>query len=543
VTATDTGGLSASSAFNLNVANVNDTPATNADTGAAIEDGGAVQLDAATLLANDTDPDFIHGDVLNIVGVSQADSGAAVTLTNAKVQYDIGNLYQSLAQGQTATDTFSYTVSDLAGATSTATVAMTVAGANDGPVTADDAAAVQEDLNITATGNVLANDSDVDQGTVLSVADAGTQQGNYGQLTLNSDGSYSYTLDNASPAVQSLGRDAQVVEHFGYTATDGIVGAASVLDVFLNGANDAPILVVPLADQDLRSDKHFSWQMPAGSFTDIDQGDTLDYAATLADGSALPDWLSFDAATRTFSGEAPKKADLVDVQVTATDSVAATGSTAGSLSASDVFRISVSRGNEGVGNGEDAPPPGHDHNHNDGPGTSPGHPGSKGGNGYKADSDAHSHGQESGDRSSDNKANKGDTHAKDDEADDSHRTEKLIRAWFDEGSVNEQYLSLSDQDWEGGWGGQIDRQVNRNVAKGVSGDVSSEWERMNARLKKHLEQSGGDEDIFAESGTDSRPFGLFGSVDQQGIPQLGADNIQQLKALAGLREGLERLGQ
>ncbi len=38
------------------------------------------------------------------------------------------------------------------------------------------------------------------------------------------------------------------------------------------------------------------------------------------------------------------------------------------------------KGNEGVGNGEDPPPPGHDQNYNDGPGTSPGNPGNKGGN-------------------------------------------------------------------------------------------------------------------------------------------------------------------
>ncbi|NTV75870.1 MAG: hypothetical protein HGA66_16905, partial [Holophaga sp.] len=31
-------------------------------------------------------------------------------------------------------------------------------------------------------------------------------------------------------------------------------------------------------------------------------GDTLTYTATQADGSALPTWLTFTAATRTFSG-------------------------------------------------------------------------------------------------------------------------------------------------------------------------------------------------------------------------------------------------
>ena len=133
----------------------------------------------------------------------------------------------------------------------------------------------------------------------------------------------------------------------------------------------------PLADQDFTFNKPVSWQMPAGSFIDVDQGDTLDYTVTLADGSPMPDWLTFDAATQTFAGKTPKAVGSVEIRVTATDRVAATGSTEGSLSTSDVFRLSVSHGNQGVGNGVDAAPAGHDTNFNDGPGTSPGHPGAR----------------------------------------------------------------------------------------------------------------------------------------------------------------------
>lgn len=108
--------------------------------------------------------------------------------------------------------------------------------------------------------------------------------------------------------------------------------------------------------------------------------------------------------------------------------------------------------------------------------------------------------------------------------------------------TSERYSSFSTLDRRVPGEDSFDRQVKRNVAKGISGDVSSEWERMNAQLKKHLEQSGGDDAHFSESGTGSRSFGLFGSGGQQGIPQLGTGNGQQLKALAGLKEGLERLG-
>ena len=66
----------------------------------------------------------------------------------------------------------------------------------------------------------------------------------------------------------------------------------------------------------------FSYQFPDDSFTDPDPGDTLSYAATRGDGSALPAWLTFDPATRTFSGT-PQAANAgtLTVKVTAKDSI------------------------------------------------------------------------------------------------------------------------------------------------------------------------------------------------------------------------------
>ncbi|MBK9160736.1 MAG: tandem-95 repeat protein [Nitrosomonadales bacterium] len=545
---TSDGITSTPSALTVSITGTNDAPVVTADAAAVQED---VSLTATgNVLSNDTDVD--QGTVLSVAnaGIYQGSYGSLLLNTDGSYAYALDNAslgVQSLAQGQVVADTFDYQTSD--GITSTpSALTVSITGTNDAPVTVADTTSVQEDLNITATGNVLGNDTDVDQGTVLTVADAGIRQGNYGQLALNADGSYTYSLDpstgsgQAASAVQSLGRDARVAEQFGYTATDGIVGIASVLDVFLSGTNDAPILVAPLADQNLRSDKHFSWQVPAGSFTDIDQGDTLDYTATLADGSALPEWLNFDAATQTFSGEAPKKSDGVDVQVTATDKVAATGSTAGSLSASAVFRISVSRGNEGVGNGEDAPPPGHDHNSNDGHGTSPGHPGNQGGNGHSSSPSDHSNEQAQDDRFHDSQKNKDGGASQDSGNSNSRRSEELIRAWFEEQSASERYASFSTLDRHGASEGQTDWQVNRNVAKGISGDASTEWERMNDRLSKHLAQGGADDGIAMESGMDYGAFGLYGSQGQQGLSQVGMGSGQQMKGFSGLKEGLERLG-
>ena len=75
------------------------------------------------------------------------------------------------------------------------------------------------------------------------------------------------------------------------------------------------------------------------TFADVDADDSLSYSATLADGSALPSWLSFDASTRTFSGT-PENADVgsVTVRVTATDGSSAT--------VSDDFVLAVANTND-----------------------------------------------------------------------------------------------------------------------------------------------------------------------------------------------------
>src|SRR5690606_102558 len=78
--------------------------------------------------------------------------------------------------------------------------------------------------------------------------------------------------------------------------------------------------------------------IPQDAFTDPD-GDALIYKVTLADGSDLPSWLTFDAATRTLSGTPGEQDDgILDLRITATD--------AGGLSVSDQFRLTIRDVNE-----------------------------------------------------------------------------------------------------------------------------------------------------------------------------------------------------
>ncbi len=90
----------------------------------------------------------------------------------------------------------------------------------------------------------------------------------------------------------------------------------------LNTGNHSPRAVGSISQQTAKVGQTFSFQVPGSFLSDADAGDTLTYTATLADGSALPAWLTFNAASRTFSGTASlSDAGISSLRVTLTDAV------------------------------------------------------------------------------------------------------------------------------------------------------------------------------------------------------------------------------
>jgi uncharacterized delta-60 repeat protein len=123
-------------------------------------------------------------------------------------------------------------------------------------------------------------------------------------------------------------------------ATDGSgLNVNSYFSLTVANINDAPVLMAPLATQTILTDAVFSFVVPASTFADVDVGDTLSLTATLSNGSALPNWLSFDAASRTFSGT-PGNSEVgsLNLKVKATDSAGA--------SVSSTFNLSVVKVND-----------------------------------------------------------------------------------------------------------------------------------------------------------------------------------------------------
>jgi VCBS repeat-containing protein len=118
----------------ITVVNKNDEPVAGNDSIAGpADDVASFAIAASTLLANDSDPDA--GDTRTVSSVSATSAaGIAVSLSGSTITYAPGTAFRYLLAGQTYTDSFSYSISDAGGRTSTATISLTVTGLNDTPV-------------------------------------------------------------------------------------------------------------------------------------------------------------------------------------------------------------------------------------------------------------------------------------------------------------------------------------------------------------------------------------------------------------------------
>ncbi|CAN7688252.1 tandem-95 repeat protein [Mesorhizobium sp. LjRoot246] len=127
------------------------------------------------------------------------------------------------------------------------------------------------------------------------------------------------------------------------TASDGSLSTSDIFKFTVSPVNDAPVLDHPLPDvstnsagQPLKTGSAFTINIAANTFSDPD-GDALHYAARLANGNALPSWMTFDGAKLT--GTAPHNAaGAWNVEILASD---------GSLQNSDVFQVTFQQGNAG----------------------------------------------------------------------------------------------------------------------------------------------------------------------------------------------------
>ena len=214
-----------------------------ADAGTTDEDTGATEADLTTganLLANDTGSSLV---VTSFDATST--NGAAVTVSpTGTFTYDpTGSAsLQVSAVGESLTDTFDYTVTDVFGVMTSATVTITVDGVNDVPVVAAESHRMGGPIT---TDNLLANDSDVDVSDTLTVSDFDAA-GNGGAVpvpgplvftsaqgatvSISSNGAFSYD-PSTSAAILALADGATLSETFSYDVFDGTSAVATTVTV------------------------------------------------------------------------------------------------------------------------------------------------------------------------------------------------------------------------------------------------------------------------------------------------------------------------
>ena len=209
-TVSDSHGVSSTGTETVTVTGVAIPPVANADSATTSATSG-VWINAT---ANDTD---VKGYALAVVSVNTTGTKGTATLNPAAtngVYYTPSSAFAYLSVGETATDSFSYTVSDGHGGTATATDTVTVTGVNQAPVAAAEAVTTKASAPVAVA--LLSGVTDVNRDDLLSITGVSTT-GTKGSVTLGAGGVATYT---PGAAFQYLAVGATATDSFGYTATD-----------------------------------------------------------------------------------------------------------------------------------------------------------------------------------------------------------------------------------------------------------------------------------------------------------------------------------
>lgn len=273
-TATSTGTIA------VTVNAVNDLPVLTADdatlTETASADAGLLSK-TGNILSNDHDVD---GDTLSVKTIRAANGvptdespiaiapggnvtshgiyGDLVMHSDGSYTYTANAAFDALADGVQKTDVFKYVAMDGNGGEAAQYLTIHLTGVNDTPVPVNDdqnltdTAAIDAGTVKTFAGSVLANDHDAENDplTVITIrpdAQSGptylngattVAHGVYGDLTINTDGTYTYT---PNAAYDALAAGVTATDVFKYGASDGNSAHGGFLMFHITGGNDPAV--------------------------------------------------------------------------------------------------------------------------------------------------------------------------------------------------------------------------------------------------------------------------------------------------------------
>ena len=329
----------------------NDAAVFSGDKSGTLTEANAVLTTAGTLIAADSDSSSAFVAQPSIAG----QYGTFTLATSGRWTYTLKESYDSLAAGQIFTDSFTATTEDQ----STQVVTVTLTGTNDAALIAGSSTASLTESNSVQTvgGTLTVTDIDSSPSFVAQTAVNGTN--GYGKWTVNSDGVWSYTLNNAK---NEFVEGTKYTDSFSVSSSDG---TTKELTVTITGTNDAAV-ISGTSTANLTESESNAVQSTTGNLTisDADSSATFieqkgvagsngfgEFSITSAGqwtytmSSAHNEFVAGTAYTDSFNAiSSDGTTKLVTVSILGTnDAASITGANASSLTESDVAQTTSGR--------------------------------------------------------------------------------------------------------------------------------------------------------------------------------------------------------
>lgn len=332
--------------YHINITPVDDPPVLEINTGGSVDEEGVLVIDQTMLLTSDAesdadhitytiDPggtsDFPENGLLKLNGIPLGDGG---TFTQSDI--GAGKLTYGHDGSSTLSDGFVFKVADEYGHFAEVEgndqffFEITINPVNDPPKLINlKTLSIDEGATGIITNSLLAaEDEDHGATEILFTLDPDGEilDPLHGVVKLDGqelgDGD-SFTMQDLNNSLVTYAHDGSEAEtdFFGFRISDtegGIYydGEFSVFhfNISITNVNDVPLVANPIPDQEGKVGDPFDYTFPENTFSDDDTDDELSYEAFTIGDAVLPAWLTFNDATRNFSGT-PSDDDVGEVLI------------------------------------------------------------------------------------------------------------------------------------------------------------------------------------------------------------------------------------
>ncbi|MCE7565214.1 retention module-containing protein [Aliivibrio fischeri] len=259
----------------IDIAGTNSSPGIIGDTTGEIKEDAVVNVIDGDLNSGDLDTqDTLTWEIVGSTG----QYGQFTLDQNGHWTYTLdnsNNTVNGLKEGAELVDTITVKVTDSFGEVSEKEVEITIEGTNDAPtMTGALTGTVVEDTTTVIEGQLKSGDPDVGDVHAWNLVDG---VGQYGALTMNANGRWTYSLMNSLAAVQALGPSDTLTEIFTVIVTDSQGESVQKdITITIEGTNDLPEITGGTTGEYIEdvSPDVVTGQLIA---TDVDAGDTTTF--------------------------------------------------------------------------------------------------------------------------------------------------------------------------------------------------------------------------------------------------------------------------